>query len=87
MSPYTEGFLDQETVDYVNQNFERKRLGGQMNVRIRYKKHVTPWTDYLFLSIDELKRLVNLTNWEIAHIFEDECTNQYIAQLKKKKNK
>jgi SAM-dependent methyltransferase len=87
MSPYTEGFLDQETVDYVNQNLDRKRLGGQMNVRIRYKKYVTPWTDYLFLSLDELKRLVDLTNWKIAHIFEDECTNQYIAQLKKKKNK
>jgi hypothetical protein len=37
--------------------------------------------------MDELKRLVYTTNWKIAHIFEDECTNQYIAQLKKKKNK
>jgi SAM-dependent methyltransferase len=84
MSPYGEGFLDPETVEYVRQNFLRKRLGGQMNARVRYKKFVTPWTDYLFLSIEELRELVNLTNWEIENILEDNETHQYIAQLKKK---
>ena len=85
MSPYGEGFLDPETVEYVRQNFLRKRLGGQMNARVRYKKFVTPWTDYLFLSIEELRELVNLTNWEIENILEDNEAYQYIAQLKKKK--
>ena len=84
ISPYRAGFLDAETVEYVHQNKIRKRLGGQMIVRVRYKKFVTPWTDYLFLSIDELHELVNLTNWKIANILEDEETKQYIAQLKKK---
>jgi 2-polyprenyl-3-methyl-5-hydroxy-6-metoxy-1,4-benzoquinol methylase len=84
MSPYGEGFLDTETVEYVHQNILRKRLGGQMNTRIRYKKFVTPWTDYLFLSIEELRELVNLTNWEIINIVEDNDTYQYIAQLKRK---
>jgi hypothetical protein len=84
MSPYGEGFLDEDTVEYVQQNLMRKRLGGQMNVRIRYKKVVTPWTDYLFLSLEELKELVNQTNWKIVNILEDNETNQYIAQLKKK---
>jgi SAM-dependent methyltransferase len=83
MSPYSIGFLDTETVEYVHQNKIRKRLGGQMNVRVRYKKFVTPWTDYLFLSIDELHEIVSLTNWKIVNILEDTETNQYIAQLKK----
>ena len=84
MSPYGEGFLDADTVEYVEHNLMRKRLGGQMNVRIRYKKVVTPWTDYLFLSIEELRELLNLTNWAIVQVLEDKDTNQYIAQLKKK---
>jgi 2-polyprenyl-3-methyl-5-hydroxy-6-metoxy-1,4-benzoquinol methylase len=83
MSPYGEGFSDTETVEYVRQNLLQKRLGGQMNVRVRYKKFVTPWTDYLFLSIEELRELVNHTNWEIVNILEDNETYQYIAQLKK----
>jgi len=84
MSPYGEGFLDEDTVKYVEHNLMRKRLGGQMNVRIRYKKVVTPWTDYLFLSIEELRELLNHTNWAIVQVIEDKDTNQYIAQLKKK---
>jgi SAM-dependent methyltransferase len=84
MSPYSDGFLDTETVEYVHQNLLRKRLGGQMNVRIRYKKFVTPWTDYLFLSIEELRELLHLTNWTIDQILEDTDTKQYIAKLKKK---
>jgi len=46
MNPYGEGFLDEDTVEYVNQNLLQKRLGGQMHVRVRYKKCVTPWSDY-----------------------------------------
>jgi SAM-dependent methyltransferase len=84
MSPYSDGFLDPETIEYVRQNLLRKRLGGQMNVRVRYKKYVTPWTDYLFLSIEELQELLSLTNWTIVKILEDDETKQYIAQLKKK---
>jgi SAM-dependent methyltransferase len=87
MSPYGEGFLDTETVEYVQQNLLQKRLGGQMNARVRYKKFVTPWTDYLFVSIEELRELVNRTNWEIIDIKEDAESNQYIAQLKKKAEK
>ena len=82
MNPYQEGFLDQDTVTYVNENLNRKRFGGQMNVRVRYKKFVTPWTDYLFLSKEELGELVLLTNWRIAEILDDKQTNQYIAILK-----
>ena len=39
---------------------------------------------YLFLSIEELRELLNLTNWAIVQVLEDKDTNQYIAQLKKK---
>jgi hypothetical protein len=83
MSPYSEGFLDQDTVDYVNQNLIQKKLGGQMHLRVRYKKFVTPWTDYLFLSVDELKTLLSKTNWSLNNIYADNESNQYIAVLKK----
>ena len=84
MSPYGNGFQDEDTISYVRNNKSRHRLGGQMHVRVRYKKFVTPWTDYLFVSIKELKELLSLTNWKIKDIVEDEISHQYISSVIRK---
>ena len=84
MNPYEEGFLDEDTVSYVENNLLQKKLGGQMSVRVRYKKYATPWNDYLFISTDELEQLLTETNWRTEKILKDFETNQFIAVLKKK---
>ena len=86
MNPYEEGFLDEDTVSYVENNLLQKKLGGQMSVRVRYKKYATPWNDYLFISADELEQLLTETSWQTERILKDFETNQFIAVLKKKKS-
>ncbi|MDG2228307.1 MAG: class I SAM-dependent methyltransferase [Flavobacteriales bacterium] len=82
MDPFGLGFQETETVDYIQHNLLQKKMGGQMHLRVRYKKYVTPWSDYVFASIDELKEMLLNTNWVIEETLEAPSDNQYIAILK-----
>jgi len=46
-------------------NLRRGRPPGQVRIRIRYKKHTTPWFDYLLVSRWEMKQIVHATPWKI----------------------
>ena len=46
---------DPDIVDYFTKNLARGRLSGQGRSRIRYRKIVTPWFDFLRMTIDELQ--------------------------------
>lgn len=53
---------------YHERNRASGRMGGQVRMRIRHRGLATPWWDYLFLSPEELERLVQPTRWRIeAH--------------------
>ncbi len=52
-----------EHLEYHKLNRERGRMPGQVRLRIRYKKYVTPWFDYLFLSQEELVGILEGTGW------------------------
>tara|TARA_B100001287_G_scaffold1325_1_gene1013 strand:+ start:24803 stop:25579 length:777 start_codon:yes stop_codon:yes gene_type:complete len=84
MDPFGFGFKDADTVKYIKHNLRQKKMAGQINVRIRYKKYVTPWQDYVFASKDELKKMLLNTNWRIEETLEAPSENQYIAILKQK---
>lgn len=43
-------------------------MGGQIRMRVRYKKHVSPWFDYLFVSRDELEELLEGTGWRLKEV-------------------
>lgn len=62
---------DPEHLAYHERNRRRGRMGGQLRIRIRYRKLATPWFDYLFLSEDELGGLLNGTGWRLARRIED----------------
>jgi SAM-dependent methyltransferase len=47
------------------------RMSGQLRIRIRYRNLVTDWWDYLFISLDELRSLVEPTAWRIDETAED----------------
>ncbi|MEJ2207128.1 MAG: hypothetical protein P8170_23865 [Gemmatimonadota bacterium] len=43
-------------------------MGGQIRMRVRYKKYRSPWFDYLFLSREELEELLEGTGWRLKEI-------------------
>jgi len=69
-------------LDYHDWNRRRGRLPGQVRIRVRYKKYVTPWFDYLFVSRDEMQQILDGTGWRVKQ-FIDSSAAQYIAMVEK----
>ena len=73
---------DPSHLAYHRRNRERGQMGGQIRLRIRYHELATPWFDYLFLSRDELRDLVDGTGWRLARTIDD--GPGYVAVLEKR---
>ncbi|HHH75902.1 MAG TPA: class I SAM-dependent methyltransferase [Phycisphaerae bacterium] len=71
-----------EHMDYQKYNRSRGRMSGQLRIRIRYKKQVTPFFDYLLVSKDEMKEIVAGTGWRIAK-YVDSDRSLYMVVLEK----
>ncbi len=71
-----------EHLEYHKFNRRRGRMAGQVRIRIRYRKYVTPWFDYLLVSKDEMKEILKDTGWE-ARDFLDWQDGVYIAIIGK----
>jgi hypothetical protein len=56
---------------YHQRNLERGRMAGQVRIRVRYRKYVSPWFDYLMVSRDEMQELLSGTRWELREWIED----------------
>ena len=56
-------------LDYHKFNRRRGRMPGQTRLRVRYQTYATPWFDYLLVSPDEMKKLVEGTGWRVAKVF------------------
>ena len=41
-------------------------MSGQIRMRGRYKRFVTPWFDYLMVSPEEMETLVDGTGWRVT---------------------
>ncbi len=67
---------------YQKNNRKRGRLPGQLRIRVRYLRYVTPWFDYLLVSKGEMAKIVAGTGWQIARTF-DAGTSIYVAVLEK----
>ena len=55
-----------EHLAYHAQNRAQGKLSGQARIRVRYKKYVTPWIDFLMVSKDELINILNDTDWQMS---------------------
>jgi SAM-dependent methyltransferase len=75
-----------EHLFYQESNRNKGRMGGQLRIRIRYKKYVTPWFDYLRVSKQELEDILENTGWQ-ANKYLDSETAMYIAIIEKEKVK
>ncbi len=60
-------------------------MSGQIRLRARYKKYVTPWFDYLLVSKDEMEDILDGTGWVVRKYLDTEGAAGYIAVMDKKK--
>lgn len=72
---------DESHLAYHRRNRAHGRMSGQLRLRIRYRDLASPWFDYLFLSQDELRDLVDGTGWRLARTIVD--PPGYVAVLEK----
>jgi SAM-dependent methyltransferase len=67
---------------YQQQNRARRRMSGQVTIRLRYGNSVTPWFELLNLSPTELEDLAAKAEWRLAHRVDGEPP-EYYAILEK----
>ncbi len=73
-----------EHLRYHKLNRKRGRMAGQVRIRLRYKKFINPWFDYLFVSKKEMEIILKDTGWEVSRFIGDGSA-VYIAIIEKKK--
>ncbi len=76
LNPY--GTDDPVHLAYHEHNRQRRRMAGQIRLRVRFHQYATPWFDLLFVSPDELRDILAGTGWQIHRLLGDEI-GQYVA--------
>jgi 2-polyprenyl-3-methyl-5-hydroxy-6-metoxy-1,4-benzoquinol methylase len=69
-------------LEYHQHNKERGRMSGQVRIRIRFRKYIGRWFDYLMVSKGELKEILKRTGWKVREFIDSENA-QYIAIVEK----
>jgi len=72
-----------EHLEYLRFNRRRGRMAGQIRFRIRYGKTVGEWFDYLFVSPEEMEKILKKTDWRVKEFLMSEAAN-YFAMIEKK---
>ena len=80
MDPYKTA--EPQHLKYHKSNRKRDRMSGQVRLRVRYKKYVTPWFDYLLVSKDEMQNILHGTGWQVK-CFLDSDDPMYVAIIEK----
>lgn len=53
-----------EHLEYHESNRKNNKMSGQIRLRIRFRKFMTPWFDYLMVSPEEMEQLLQGTGWK-----------------------
>ncbi|UCG36135.1 MAG: class I SAM-dependent methyltransferase [Candidatus Bathyarchaeota archaeon] len=69
-------------LEYHKHNKKKGRMGGQVRIRIRFRKYVGRWFDYLMVSKAEMKELLRGTGWKVREFINSEGS-PYIAIIEK----
>ena len=69
-------------LEYHRSNKERGRMGGQVRIRVRFKKYATKWFDYLMVSKEEMGEILKGTGWKVERFIDAEDSG-YIAIISK----
>lgn len=77
------GYTDvPEHLEYHARNRAQGKLPGQVQIRVRYKRYVTPWIDLLMVNKGELRQIVDGTGWALKETIDDE-RGLYVAILER----
>jgi ubiquinone/menaquinone biosynthesis C-methylase UbiE len=57
---------------YQKSNRARGRMSGQVRIRARYRAYVGKWFDYLLVSPEEMREIVEGTGWRIERFISSE---------------
>jgi SAM-dependent methyltransferase len=71
-----------EHLAYHAHNSAKGSLSGEARIRVRYKSYVTPWIDFLMMSQEEMRAILEGTNWAVRN-FMDGPQGVYVAILEK----
>lgn len=71
-----------EHLEYHEFNRKRGRMPGQLRIRIRFRKIIGEWFDYLLVSKDEMRNILKGTGWKIKG-FVDSAGSAYTAIIVK----
>jgi SAM-dependent methyltransferase len=74
---------NKEHLEYLRFNRRRGRMAGQIRMRIRYGKTIGEWFDYLFVSPEEMQKILNNTGWEIKEFLDSPAAANYFAVIGK----
>lgn len=74
---------DPDHLSYHRLNKRRGRMPGQIKMRVRFRKAIGDWFDYLFVSPDEMTKVIDDTDWQIEKFIEPGAEN-YVAVVRKK---
>ncbi|MBN1159811.1 MAG: class I SAM-dependent methyltransferase, partial [Candidatus Diapherotrites archaeon] len=69
-------------LDYHKKNKQKRRMSGQLRIRIRYRTYISDWFDYLFASETEVEQIVSNTLWKIEKVFKSE-NGMFVAILRR----
>lgn len=75
---------DADYLEYHRHNREHGRMGGQLRIKVRYRKYATPWFDYLMVSRGEMETILEGTGWKVSK-FIDTGDSHYAAIIEKEK--
>ena len=73
-----------EHLEYHAQNMGKGKMSGEARIRVRYKKYVTPWIDFLMVSQEEMGTVLESTSWGVKDLIDGE-QGIYVAILEKKR--
>ena len=68
---------------YYQRNKANGLMPGQIRLRTQYRNRVGPWSDWLFVSRQEMRQLVRGTGWHVRTICGDLPSESFVAVLEK----
>ena len=68
---------------YYRQATERGALPGAIRLRLRYRDQVGEWCDWLFVSVPEMRKLLEGTGWRPVAVLATRPGASYVAVLER----
>ncbi|MDP6452442.1 MAG: class I SAM-dependent methyltransferase [SAR202 cluster bacterium] len=68
---------------YHESNLKQGKMAGQIRIRVRYRQYVGAWINYMLVSRDELRGVLEGTNWVLSRTIDSDGP-EYAAVIEKK---